>query len=200
MNQTAHVHDRVAQAERGPPLGEHHAAVAGETFEAADASVEILAHRALGNYRDPFRLVGYRTINRRSDQDSEEVEAIDYVKMPRATYSRPQVASIGLTAQQCEERGLKTKVGKMPMMAVGKAIIDGDTTGFVKIITDAQYGEILGAHMVGPDVTELLPELTLAQFMEITPDEIARTVHAHPTLSEVIMEAAHAVDGQPIHG
>ncbi len=75
----------------------------------------------------------------------------------------------------------------------------GEKDGFVKIISDAKYGEILGAHMVGPDVTELLPELTLSQQMELTAEEIARNVHAHPTLSEVIMEAAHGVEGQPIH-
>ena len=84
-------------------------------------------------------------------------------------------------------------------MPNGKAQGLGVRVGFVKLIADAKYGEILGAHLVGPDVTELLPELSLAQLMEITPAEIARNVHSHPTLSEVIMEAAHAVEGHPIH-
>jgi dihydrolipoamide dehydrogenase len=84
-------------------------------------------------------------------------------------------------------------------MPNGKAQAINEKEGFIKIITDAKYGEILGAHLVGPEVTELLPELSLAQFMEITPAEIARTVHAHPTLSEVIMEAAHMVEGHAIH-
>jgi dihydrolipoamide dehydrogenase len=84
-------------------------------------------------------------------------------------------------------------------MPNGKAQALNEKDGFVKIVADAKYGEILGAHLVGPEVTELLPELTLAQFMEITPAEIARNVHAHPTLSEVIMEAAHVVEGHAIH-
>jgi dihydrolipoamide dehydrogenase len=129
----------------------------------------------------------------------EETEEIDYVKMPRATYSRPQVASIGLTAQQCEERGLKTKVGKMPMMAVGKAIIDGDTTGFVKIIADAETDEVLGVHMIGHHVTELIAESSTAMLLEATAWEIGAAVHPHPTLSEAMGEAAMLVDGKSIN-
>jgi dihydrolipoamide dehydrogenase len=121
-----------------------------------------------------------------------------YPFMPRCTYCSPQVASLGLTEKQAIEAGHEIKVGKFPFMPNGKAQALGVRVGFVKLIADAKYGEILGAHLVGPDVTELLPELSLAQFMEITPEEIARTVHAHPTLSEVIMEAAHAVEGHPI--
>lgn len=122
-----------------------------------------------------------------------------YIFMPRCTYCKPEVASLGLTEAQAKEAGYTVKVGKFPFMPNGKAQAIDAKEGFVKIITDAKYGEILGAHLVGPDVTELLPELSLAQFMEITPAEIARTVHAHPTLSEVIMEAAHAVEGHAIH-
>ncbi|GIV79452.1 dihydrolipoyl dehydrogenase [Litorilinea aerophila] len=122
-----------------------------------------------------------------------------YIFMPRCTYCQPQVASLGMTEAQAKEAGYQIKVGKFPFMPNGKARALEAKVGFVKIIADAKYGEILGAHLVGPDVTELLPELSLAQFMEITPAEIARTVHAHPTLSEVIMEAAHAVEGHPIH-
>jgi dihydrolipoamide dehydrogenase len=127
------------------------------------------------------------------------IPAERYVMLPRATYCEPQVASLGLTEAQAKERGLEVKVGKFPFMPNGKAQALNAKVGFVKIIADAQYGEILGAHLVGPGVTELLPELSLAQFMEITPAEIARTVHSHPTLSEVLMEAAHAVEGHPIH-
>ncbi len=122
-----------------------------------------------------------------------------YAFMPRCTYCQPQVASMGMTEAQAREAGYPVKVGKFPFMPNGKAQALGVKTGFVKIVADARYGEILGTHMVGPHVTELLPELTLAQMMEITPTEIARNVHAHPTLSEVIMEAAHAVEGHPIH-
>ena len=122
-----------------------------------------------------------------------------YIFMPRCTYCEPQVASLGYTEAQAKEKGFDIKVGKFPFMPNGKAQALNAKIGFVKIIADAKYGEILGAHLVGTDVTELLPELSLAQFMEITPAEIARTVHAHPTLSEVIMEAAHGVEGHPIH-
>lgn len=128
-----------------------------------------------------------------------ETVKLDYTMMPRATYCHPQVASFGYTEAQAKEKGLEIKVSKFPFIANGKSLGLGETTGFAKIITDAKYGEILGAHLIGPEVSELLPELTLAQRMEITAEEIARTVHAHPTLSEVLMEAAHGVSGQTIH-
>jgi dihydrolipoamide dehydrogenase len=127
------------------------------------------------------------------------IPAERYIFMPRCTYCEPQVASLGYTEAQAKEKGFTVKVGKFPFMPNGKAQGLNAKIGFVKIIADAKYGEILGAHLVGTDVTELLPELSLAQFMEITPAEIARNIHAHPTLSEVIMEAAHAVEGHPIH-
>jgi len=123
----------------------------------------------------------------------------DYAFMPRCTYCKPQVASIGYTEAQATEKGYEVKVGKFPFIANGKALGLNEREGFVKIIADAKYGEILGAHLVGPEVTELLPELALAHTWELTTEEIARTVHAHPTLSEVLMEAAHAVEGQAIH-
>ncbi len=129
----------------------------------------------------------------------EEVEEIDYVKMPRATYSRPQVASIGLTSQQCAERGIKTRVGKMPMQASGKAVIEGDTTGFVKVIADAETDELLGVHMIGHDVTELIAESSTAMLLEATAWEVGSAVHPHPTLSEAMGEAAMAVDGKSIN-
>jgi dihydrolipoamide dehydrogenase len=124
---------------------------------------------------------------------------LDYEAMPRAIYSQPQVASFGMTEAQAKERGLEVKVGRFPFQANGKALGFGEYAGWVKIVTEAKYGEILGAHLVGPEVTELLPELTLARMMELTPAEIARNVHAHPTLSEALMEAAHAAEGHPIH-
>ncbi|MCW5844302.1 MAG: dihydrolipoyl dehydrogenase, partial [Caldilinea sp.] len=127
------------------------------------------------------------------------IPADRYIFMPRCTYCEPQVASMGYTEAQAKEKGFEIKVGKFPFMPNGKAQALNAKVGFVKIIADAKYGEILGAHLVGPSVTELLPELSLAQMMEITPAEIARNVHAHPTLSEVLMEAAHAVEGHPIH-
>jgi len=128
-----------------------------------------------------------------------ETVKLDYEMMPRATYCSPQVASFGLTEAQAKERGHTVKVGRFPFQANGKALGLADYAGWVKLIVDEKYGEILGATLVGPEVTELLPELTLAQMMELTPAEIARNVHAHPTLSEVLMEAAHAAEGSAIH-
>jgi len=128
-----------------------------------------------------------------------ETVALDYEMMPRATYCSPQVASFGLTEAQARERGYRVKVGRFPFQANGKALGLADYVGWVKLIVDEQYGEILGATLVGPEVTELLPELTLAHMMELTPAEIARNIHAHPTLSEALMEAAHAAEGSAIH-
>ena len=121
---------------------------------------------------------------------------LDFDMMPRATYCQPQVASFGYTAEQAEARGFDINVAKFPFQANGKARGMGDASGFVKLISDAKYGEILGAHLIGPDVTELLPELTLARSAELTPSEIARNVHAHPTLSEALKEAAHGLEGR----
>ncbi len=124
---------------------------------------------------------------------------LDYEMMPRATYCQPQVASFGLTEAQAKDRGYTIKIGRFPFQANGKALGLGDYAGWVKLVIDEKYGEILGAHMIGPEVTELLPELTLAHMMELTTEEIARNVHAHPTISEALMEAAHGAIGSPIH-
>lgn len=121
---------------------------------------------------------------------------LDFDMMPRATYCQPQVASFGYTEEQAKARGFDINVAKFPFQANGKARGMGDASGFVKLVSDAKYGEILGAHMIGPDVTELLPELTLARSAELTPAEIARNVHAHPTLSEALKEAAHGLEGR----
>jgi dihydrolipoamide dehydrogenase len=128
-----------------------------------------------------------------------EVEPVDYVKMPRATYSRPQVASIGLTTAQCEAAGRTTRVGRFPFQASGKAIINGDTSGFVKVIADAETDELLGVHMIGAHVTELIAEASTAMLMEATAWEVGAAVHPHPTLSEALGEAALAVDGKSIN-
>jgi dihydrolipoamide dehydrogenase len=128
-----------------------------------------------------------------------ETMTLDYMMMPRATYCQPQVASFGMTEAQARERGYTVKVGRFPFQANGKALGLADYAGWVKLIVDEKYGELLGASLVGPEVTELLPELTLAQMLELTPAEIARNVHAHPTLSETLMEAAHVSEGMGIH-
>jgi len=128
-----------------------------------------------------------------------ETIELDFDMMPRATYCQPQVASFGYTEKQARDKGYDINVAKFPFQANGKAHGLGDTVGFVKLISDKQYGELLGAHLIGPDVTELLPELTLARMAELTPNEIARNVHAHPTLSEAIKEAAHGLEGHMIN-
>lgn len=129
----------------------------------------------------------------------EETYTLDYEMMPRAVYCQPQVASFGMTESKAKERGYEVKIGRFPFQANGKALGLGDYAGYVKLVTDAKYGEILGAQLIGPEVTELLPELTLGQMMEMTPAEIARNVHAHPTLSETLMEAAHDAEGHSIN-
>jgi dihydrolipoamide dehydrogenase len=128
-----------------------------------------------------------------------ETHPLNYEMMPRATYCQPQIASFGITEAQAKERGYTVKTGRFPFQANGKALGLGDYAGFVKLVIDEKYGEILGASLIGPEVTELLPELTLAQMMELTPAEIARNVHAHPTISEALMEAAHGAEGHAIH-
>ena len=124
---------------------------------------------------------------------------LDYRMIPRAVYSTPQVASFGLTEAQAKEAGYQVKVGKFNFQANGKALGLGEYTGYAKIITDEKYGEVLGASVVGPEASELLPELTLAQANELTVTEIAGNIHAHPTLSEALMEAAEAAEGHSIH-
>jgi dihydrolipoamide dehydrogenase len=124
---------------------------------------------------------------------------LDYKMMPRCTYCQPQVASFGYTEKEAREKGYQVKVAKFPWSANGKATGLGESVGFVKLISDARYGEILGGHLIGPEVTELLPELTLARVWELTPEEIARNVHAHPTLSEALMDAAEGLEGQMIN-
>ncbi|MGF0117460.1 dihydrolipoyl dehydrogenase [Promicromonospora sp. Marseille-Q5078] len=123
----------------------------------------------------------------------------DYRMMPRATFCSPQVASFGLTEQQAKDEGYDVKATSFPFMANGKAHGLGDTTGFVKILVDTKYNELLGAHMIGPDVSEMLPELTLAQKWDLTADEVARNVHTHPTLSESVQEAIHGAVGHMIN-
>ena len=129
----------------------------------------------------------------------KETHPINYKMVPSATYCHPQVASFGMTEAEAKDAGYQVKVGNFPFRPNGKALGMGETVGFAKIVVDAQYGEILGASLIGPEVSELLPELTLAQKMELTAEEIAHNIHAHPTLSEVILEAAEAVVGMPIH-
>ncbi len=127
-----------------------------------------------------------------------ETITLNYKMMPRCIYCQPQVASFGYTEAEAVEAGYAINVSKFPWQANGKALGIGERDGFVKLISDQRYGEILGGHLIGPQVTELLPELTLAHFAELTPEEIARNVHGLATLSEALMEAAHGLEGMPI--
>ncbi|MFQ3580298.1 dihydrolipoyl dehydrogenase [Chloracidobacterium validum] len=126
-------------------------------------------------------------------------EPINYDRVPSCTYCEPEVASVGLTEAKARERGYEVKVGSFPFAASGKARILGQTEGMVKIVSDAKYDELLGVHIIGPRATELIAEACVALRGELTTEELMRTIHAHPTLSESVMEAAHGVFGSPIH-
>jgi dihydrolipoamide dehydrogenase len=128
-----------------------------------------------------------------------EIHPLKYHNMPRCTYTHPEVASVGLTEQQARDQGYEVKTGQFPFQPNGKALGIADNIGFVKIVAEAKYNEVLGIHMVGPHVTELLAGPTGMINLETTVEELARTVHPHPTLSEVVMEAAHVTLGEAIH-
>ncbi|WP_175615680.1 dihydrolipoyl dehydrogenase [Piscibacillus halophilus] len=131
---------------------------------------------------------------------NENPLAINYDHISTCIYSNPEVASVGLTEQQAKDQGYDVKVGKFPFQAIGKALVYGEKDGFVKIIADKQTEDLLGVHMIGPHVTDMISEAGLAQVLDATPWEVAHSIHPHPTLSEVIGEAALAADGKQIHG
>jgi dihydrolipoamide dehydrogenase len=128
-----------------------------------------------------------------------DIEPLDKELVPRCTYCQPQVASTGLTEEQAIERGFQVRIGKFPFSASGKAIAMGDTVGFVKTVVDAATGRLLGTHAIGSEVTELLPEMVMAAWSGVRADQFEALVHAHPTLSEALKEAALAADGVAIH-
>ena len=128
-----------------------------------------------------------------------DVHAMDYVAQPRATYCRPEIGSVGLTEQECEKRGLPVKVGRVPFQAIAKAVIGGDYEGFAKVIGHAETGDTLGVHLIGPHATDLIAEASLAGMLQAQPWEIGAATHPHPTLAEVIGEAAMAVAGRQIN-
>ena len=128
-----------------------------------------------------------------------ETMPVDYDFIPRATYCHPQIGSFGYSEEQAKEKGFDVKTATFPFTANGKAMGLGDAVGFVKVVADAEHNEIIGAHMIGPDVTELLPVLTLAQKWDLTADEVARNVFAHPTLSEAVKEAVEGIAGHMIN-
>lgn len=124
---------------------------------------------------------------------------VDPLKIPNCTYCTPQVASVGLTEEQAKEQGRQVKVGRFSFQACGKAVALGDTEGFVKVVADAEYGEILGLHIIGPEATEMIAEATMARTLEATLEDVHHSVHAHPTLSETVAEACLAALGRAIH-
>ncbi|MFN0032358.1 MAG: dihydrolipoyl dehydrogenase [Flavobacteriales bacterium] len=126
-------------------------------------------------------------------------QPLDYGNIPGCTYCSPEIASVGLTEKACKEKGIEVKIGKFPFSASGKASAAGHKDGFVKLIFDARYGELLGAHMIGANVTEMIAECVALRKLETTGQELIKTVHPHPTMSEAIMEAAAAAYGEVIH-
>ena len=155
---------------------------------------DVTAKLQLAHVAEAMGVVAAETIG-----GAETLALGDYRMMPRATFCQPQVASFGLTEEQAKAEGYDVKVAKFPFSANGKAHGLADPTGFVKVIADAKYGELLGAHLIGPDVSELLPELTLAQKWDLTVNELARNVHTHPTLSEALQECFHGLAGHMIN-
>ena len=128
-----------------------------------------------------------------------EPQPLDYTYMPRATYCQPQIASFGLTEAQAREQGYDVNIGTFNVMANGKALAMGETDGLVKLVVDSRYGELLGGHMIGPEVTELLGELSMTRMLEGTTLELGWAVHAHPSISEMLKEAALSAQGRAVH-
>lgn len=128
-----------------------------------------------------------------------KIGVLDPLRVPKCVYSYPEVASIGLTEKDAKEQGFTLKIGNFPFKAIGKALVNGETEGFVKIVADVQTNDILGIHMVGPHVTDLIGEASLAKLLDATPWEISQAIHPHPSLNEVLVESALAVDNRAIH-
>jgi dihydrolipoamide dehydrogenase len=147
----------------------------------------------LAHVAEAMGIVAAETIN------GAETMPVAYDFVPRATYCMPQIASFGYSEPQAKERGYDVKTATFPFTANGKAMGLGEAVGFVKVVADAEHNEIIGAHLIGPDVTELLPVLTLAQKWDLTADEVARNVFAHPTLGEAVKEAVHGIAGHMIN-
>ncbi|MNJ42965.1 Dihydrolipoamide dehydrogenase [compost metagenome] len=128
----------------------------------------------------------------------ETPHGYDARHVPRCVYTRPEVASVGITEKEAKEKGIEVKIGKVPFSAIGKALVHGEKDGFVKVIADSKSNDIVGVHMIGAHVTELIGQATLAQVLDATPWEVGQTVFAHPSLSEILGEASLAVDGKAI--
>lgn len=156
---------------------------------------------AMGGYRHPdlAHVAHHEAVNIVEQIVGMHNGSIDYRSIPGCTYTHPQVASMGTTEKKLRDEGRQIKIGKFPFSASGRALAAGESDGFVKLIFDAKYGELLGVHMIGENVTELLAELVLAKKLEATEAEIIEAMHPHPTMSEAVMEAAGVADGRAIH-
>jgi dihydrolipoamide dehydrogenase len=163
------------------------------TVEGVYAIGDVTAKLMLAHVAEAMGIVAAETIA------GAETMPVDYDFVPRATYCQPQIGSFGYSEAQAREKGYDVKTATFPFTANGKAQGLGEAVGFVKVVADAKYNELLGAHMIGPDATELLPVLTLAQKWDLTADEVARNVFAHPTLSEAVKEAVHGIAGHMIN-
>lgn len=130
---------------------------------------------------------------------NQDPEPLNYHHVPKCTYSFPEIASIGMTEKEAKNKNFELKIGRFPFKAIGKALITGHPSGFVKLIADAKTNDLLGIHMIGPHVTDLISEASLAFVLDATPDEMAYTIHPHPTLSEIFSEASLMAEGRPIH-
>jgi len=148
----------------------------------------LLAHKAMAE--------GVIAAEHLAGQDPKPLQRTN---IPSCTYCSPQIASLGLTEQRARAVGREVKVGKFPFRASGRALAMAETEGFVKLVADAQFGEILGVHIVGPEATEMIAEVAALKTLEATLDELFLTVHAHPTLAEALLEAALAADGRALH-
>ncbi len=148
-----------------------------------------------GRYAHTAFMQGEVAVENALGHDAE----MDYRAIPNVTFCSPQVASVGLTEEQARATGQEIKVGRFPFIATAKAVIVGESAGFVKVVADAKYGQVLGVHMIGPEVTDLIAEAALAVIMEATIEDVAHTIHAHPTLPEAFKEAALDVEQRAIH-
>ncbi|MGS0972135.1 MAG: dihydrolipoyl dehydrogenase [Candidatus Izemoplasmataceae bacterium] len=131
--------------------------------------------------------------------DQDNTVGIDYFKVPSGIYGFPEIAFVGMTEEQLKERKINYKISKFPLAANGKALAEGESEGFIKILADKEYGELLGVHILGPNATDMIAEAVTTMELEGTVHELARAIHPHPTLSEIVMEAAHGVIDKPIH-
>jgi dihydrolipoamide dehydrogenase len=160
---------------------------------------DVLTTQALAHVSSAEGITCVEAIAHKEGKFHHKPEAIDYNNIPGCTYCWPEIASVGMTEQECKEKGLEIRIGKFPFTASGKASASGSNAGFVKLIFDKKYGELLGGHMVGANVTEMIAEIVAIRKLETTGMELVKTIHPHPTMSEAIMEAAAAAYDEVIH-